>query len=133
MASGIITELGVKEVGQLKNIPAERLLAVADVALDRLTATVKTSGGFYPKPRDYFWGPTIDGSLLPELPFEPAAPACSAHVPLMIGTCLNECMPPFFSREAETFSESELHARLTPACGADTDRFVATYRACTPR
>ena len=34
--------------------------------------------------------PAVDGSSLPSQPFEPVAPALSAHVPLMVGTCVKE-------------------------------------------
>ncbi len=136
VASAIMTELGIKPgvdgVGQLKKIPAEQLLAAADVVLDRLTPPVKTPGGFYPKARDYGWGPTVGGSLLPDFPFLVEAPGCSAHVPLMIGTVLHEVMPPFFNREAEKLSEAELHERLTSACGERTASFIAAYRQAYP-
>ncbi|MBI3849702.1 MAG: carboxylesterase/lipase family protein [Verrucomicrobia bacterium] len=136
VASGIMAELepepGANGIEKLKNIPAERLLAAADVALDKLAPPVKTPGGFYPKSWDHGWGPTVDGSLLPEFPFDAEAPACSGHVPLMIGTVLNECMPPFFSRAEEKLTESELQDRLGPACGTRTASFLAAYRRAYP-
>jgi para-nitrobenzyl esterase len=36
------------------------------------------------------WGPYVDGTEIPHQVWDPAAPEISAHVPLMVGTVLNE-------------------------------------------
>ncbi len=35
-------------------------------------------------------GPVVDGTIVPRHPFDPDAPAISANVPMMIGSCLED-------------------------------------------
>ena len=134
VAAGVVQELALSraQVAELQRVPVEQLLAAGDAAVTRLVPPGPPLGGFPPAPWEFGWGPVVDGLILPEFPFDSAAPACSAEVPLMIGTVLNECMPAFFSRELESLTLEGLHARLAPACGVRTAELVAAYRRAYP-
>jgi para-nitrobenzyl esterase len=71
----ILARLGLKpdEVDRLQQLPMEQLIAAAN--------ETGTMGRF---------APVVDGVALPTDPFDPAAPAISADVPLLIGTTSTE-------------------------------------------
>jgi para-nitrobenzyl esterase len=68
-AETLLTRLGVAhgDIGKLQALPFELLMAAQ-------------GGG----------GPVVDGVIVPRDPFAPDAPATSAGVPLMIGSCLED-------------------------------------------
>ena len=74
-------------------------------------------------------GPVVDGDVLPRQPFDPDAPAISAQVPLMIGTCLEDwsfAMPDQRNTPESLDEYAELQA---PGHGAEV---VETYRRAYP-
>jgi len=46
------------------------------------------------------FGPVVDGTYIPNHPFDPGAPAISADKPLMVGTNKDEMAFFFFERKA---------------------------------
>ena len=59
--------LGKGDLGKLQTIPFEQIVAAQAAA-----------------------GPVVDGVVIPRDPFDPDAPAISADVPMIIGTCLED-------------------------------------------
>ncbi|MGC9467236.1 MAG: carboxylesterase family protein, partial [Anaerolineae bacterium] len=81
------------------------------------------------------FGPVVDSHILPNHPFDPAAPPISSHKPLMVGW--NEDEYTFFAWEREDVSVFELSLadlpeRLEPQLGPDAGQIVATYRQTMP-
>ena len=81
--------------------------------------------------------PVVDGQTLLNQPWDPSAPAISATVPLIVGTCQDEARWLFGSRDAALFSLDEAHlrghlaqVRSLPAESVDTA--LAVYRAAYP-
>jgi len=111
-ARTLMDQLGVKTADELQQIPMDRLIA----------ATVAARG--------LRLGPVVDGKALPGAPFDPAAPAMSANVPLLIGTTEFEIN--FFpSTKLDPIDDAELHAAVkqaTHADDADADKLIALYR-----
>ncbi|WP_040850634.1 carboxylesterase family protein, partial [Nitrospirillum viridazoti] len=73
--------------------------------------------------------PVVDGTVLPAHPFDPAAPALMANVPLLIGNMRDEAA--FFERDHPEFFHMDaaaLTARVQQAFGPDAERILATYR-----
>lgn len=62
-------------------LPRERIAEIATVPMDKLIAATN-AGGYY--------GPVLDGRSVPRHPFQPDAPAFSAHIPFMVGTNKDE-------------------------------------------
>jgi para-nitrobenzyl esterase len=75
-------ELSLDDVSRLQNVPAQELLraclSVSSRQMDRL------------RPQHVFQ-PVVEGRVFPDHPFDPKAPACSASVPMLIGTVRDEC------------------------------------------
>ena len=121
MASRLLHALDIPEnrPERLTKIPASRLLALQLAARD----------GEGPD-----FGPVVDGTILPIHPFDPAAPALSAGIPLVIGCNRDEAT--FFYREApDTFSMSgeQLAARLKKELGDKGAVLAAAYRKAMPQ
>jgi len=79
------------------------------------------------------WGPVVEGTYLPRNPFDPAAPALSAHVPLLIGNMRDEAL--FFQRDHPAFfhlDEAVLTAEGRRMFGDAADRILAVYRQTMP-
>jgi para-nitrobenzyl esterase len=114
-------QLGPTEVHRLQDIPADRLLAAPqELRLGPLEL-----------------GATIDGSVLSRNPFEPDAPAISAHIPLLIGTNQDEgvTLLGLVTRGADIGKVDEAGVRTIVARLADakTDDIIAAYRASRPQ
>lgn len=79
------------------------------------------------------WAPVVDGHVLPQNPFDPAAPAISAHVPLMIGSNKDEATG-FFLADPNVMEldEAGLRTRVTGMAGERTDALIAVYRRVHP-
>jgi para-nitrobenzyl esterase len=121
-ARAVLRQLGVTPGDRraLHEMPAERLIA-AHSAVTR---------------RNPFHNlePAVDGLILPRAPFEPTAPAISAHIPLMIGTTKDEAtlfvgnvplLGPF-SRESLA-SKIALRAAVRVLAGRSARRVLDAY------
>lgn len=88
----LMAQLGIepRNINALLDVPAATLLQAMPKA-------VAAAG------RVDNYRPVVDGRSLPTHPFDPAAPAPSAHVPLMIGSCEDEMTFPY-SQARENFS-----------------------------
>ena len=77
----------------------------------------------------------IDGSLLPQQPFDPGAPAVSDDVPLMIGDTKDEAAIFLAPDDAVwncTIDEEDLHKRVAAVAGDAADSLLAYYRRRDP-
>jgi para-nitrobenzyl esterase len=112
----LMEKLGVKTAEQLQQVPMDQLVA----------ATLSTRG--------LRLGPVVDGKTLPGGPFDPAAPAISSDVPLLIGTVEFEVN--FFpATKLDPIDDAELHAAVKQATHADdaeVDKLIAIYRKGRP-
>jgi para-nitrobenzyl esterase len=120
---------------QLLEVPAPRLLQAQDALAKR--ATGSKSGGWrgIQSVGPGFYGPLVDGALLPHHPFDPAAPATARDKPLIVGWLDNEAA--FFAwqaKDAEAFKLDwdGLKRRATEHFGDRTDEILRTYRTSRP-
>lgn len=119
--------LGPDRAGELRRIPADRLLAAQAAVLK------KVSSMSFANRRRVGFNPFIDGKHLPAGPFEPAAPAISARVPLMIGTNKDE-MTLFFGLAPwlDGLDEAAMRARVQMFVGDRADAMIESYRRARP-
>jgi para-nitrobenzyl esterase len=83
----------------------------------------------------YNFGPVIDGKVLPAHPFEPAASALSADIPLMLGGTKDESAIFLAPEDAvwnRTLGEDELRRRTAAVAGDVTDGLLAYYKGQAP-
>ena len=80
------------------------------------------------------WGPVVDGSYLPLHPFDPAAPAISMAVPLLIGNMHDEAT--FFERDNPEFfnaDEAAMTSWLRNYVGDAADSILDVYHRTMPQ
>src|SRR6266581_7139542 len=135
----VLAELGLseKDVPKLKEVPAQKLLEVQAAVAKRAPGNLTLSGGrkgmVVSRPGGF--GPVVDGTYLPNHPFDPGAPAISADKPLMVGTNKDEMAFFFFERKANdifSLTDDGLKARLDKELGADAEKILSTYRKSRP-
>jgi len=131
LSQAVLKELGLSnsQFGRLQSLPMERLLAAVNPAQKSIGPAAMPLFDRYP------FGPVVDGELLPRHPFDPAAPAASADIPLLIGDMKDE-MASFLARDDKiwhrTLTEQELRDRVAAVAGEHTDHVVTTYRRLYP-
>jgi para-nitrobenzyl esterase len=135
-----------RQLARLADVPAQKLIAIQLAGNERTGPLSIPTAGYlagHPTPPPGIaalrakhpgdWGPVVDGTWLPRDPFEPAAPALAATVPLLIGNTHDEAV--FFHRdEPEYFhaSAADLAARARGKLGDAADRVLAFYRDAMP-
>jgi para-nitrobenzyl esterase len=122
----LLVELGLRkdQVRELQSVPLGRLLAANAAALGK---TDQTAPGYTANT------PMVDGKALPTHPWDPAAPAMSAKIPLLIGWARTE--ETLYDRPtAETLAldEAGLKARAAKRLGIDPAAVIDTYRKAHP-
>ncbi len=134
----LLSRLDVKapDAEKLLTMPAEQIVSA-------LTAGGGPAGGQGGQPASgdisLRFVPVVDGRTLPTHPFEPAASAISATIPMMVGS--NECegIPyanpgdPYWTREPADRAElREEVKRIVPVSDTDADRLIELYRSRRP-
>lgn len=137
LAAAVLKQLDITSASldRLRTLPFERLIAAGTAAAAKVFPPIDFS-----RPIDFkrhaelmAWAPTVDGDILPEHPFEPAAPALSAHVPMIIGSVLNEFAVGFDNPRFDSLTDEELLKRLRTAHGNEkAGRVLAAFRRGHP-
>lgn len=131
LADAVLNHLGLRP---------DQLDALQALPLERLQEAVVPAQATLPRPRQplldrYNFGPVIDGSVLPAQPFDPAAPALSDDIPLMIGGTKDESAI-FFAPDDQVWNrsitEAELAERVAKVAGAATADLLAYYKRRDP-
>jgi para-nitrobenzyl esterase len=117
IAAAVLQELNLSrdQIDKIHSVPASALVVAQSAALHRL-ATIRGCS------------PIVDGKIIPADPFDPAAPAISAKVPMLIGTCLNEMVNGVDNPDAERFTEDDLGKRVTDRYHEKAPDIIAAYR-----
>ena len=128
-AAAILQELQISRnsLDKLRSLPASDLQRVQPIVERRLAAAAGRGSGLGG------WGPIVDGRSVPSHPFDPGAPAVSAGVPMLIGTCLNEMVNGTDNPERETLNDDELIKRVSARYRESAADIVAAYRKEYPK
>ncbi len=121
IAAAVLQELNLSkdQVEKIHAVPASALAVAQSAALRRLGGQSAGLRG---------WSPIVDGKIIPAHPFDPEAPAISAKVPMLIGTCLNEMVNGVDNPEVERFTESDLQKRVADQYQGKAPEIIAAYR-----
>jgi para-nitrobenzyl esterase len=124
-ASALLQELNIpaSQLEKIQSVSTVALITAQAAALRRL-GTSRPGGG---------WGPIVDGKVIPAHPFDPAAPAVSRDVPMLIGTCLNEMVNGVDNLEMDTFTDQELLSRVSQRYGDHAGKIIEAYRKEYPK
>jgi para-nitrobenzyl esterase len=122
----LLAELGLRrdQARELQSVPLNRLLAANAAALKK---TDQTAPGYTAST------PMVDGKAIPTNPWDPAGPAMSAKIPLLIGWARTE--ETLYDRptpETLALDEAGLKARAAKRLGMDPAQVIETYRKAHP-
>jgi para-nitrobenzyl esterase len=112
-AERMLTQLGLAR---------DRVRELQDIPLDKLIAAQDASGGR--------WGPYVDGRVIPAHPFDPASPAVSADIPVIVGSNLHDSA---FQNPNFALDEAGLQERAKTMFGENAEKVLAAYRAVDPK
>ena len=131
LADAALGELG------LEANPARRAADAAVPAVDRgdPPGAEEDRPSSFPLFDRYDFGPVVDGAVLPAQPFDPAATAISADIPVLVGGVKDE-MAIYLAPEdriwERNLTEDELRARIATLANGSTERVIETYRKLFP-
>ncbi len=131
-AQAFMAKLGVKTVDELQQLPMEQLR-------EAVSAPPPGGPGNGPGSRRGFnpmaLGPVVDDHTLPTHPFDPVAPAISAHVPLLVGS--NQTEVTFFPGIAlDPIDDVQLRQRVKQTLHVDdagAEKLIAVYKKAYPQ
>ncbi len=131
LADAVLKHLGLRpdQLDTLQALPLARLQEAVEPAQRTLPRPS------YPLLDRYNFGPVIDGRVLPAHPFDPAAPALSDDVPILIGGTKDETAI-FFAPDDQvwnrTITEEDLRKRIAAVAGDAADSLLAYYKRRDP-
>ena len=132
LATAVLAELGISktQLDKLAAVSARTLCSVQADAARRLRegAAAGTGVGLL-----VGWGPVLDGRIIPAHPFDPGAPAISADVPMLIGTCLNEMVNGTDNPDRESLTDADLAKRVADRYKDQGADIIAAYRKEYPK
>ena len=123
----LLAELGLKagQARELQSVPVARLLAANAAVNNKIPL---------PEPGMVANTPMVDGRALPTHPWDPAAPALSAGIPLLIGYARTE--ETLYDRptpETLALDEAGLRQRAAKRLGGDPSRVIEAFRNAHPK
>ncbi len=122
----LLAELGLKpsQARELQNVPIEKLTAANAAVNDKFTMR---------EPGMTENSPTVDGKTFPGHPWEPAAPALSANIPLLIGYARTE--ETWYDRptpQTLALDEAGLKDRVAKRLGSNPEPIIEAFRKAHP-
>jgi len=133
LAAAVVAELGLNksQLQKLHEIPVERLIEAQIAAGKKMPAAPPSNLGAIVNRAG--WGPVVDGKILPNHPFDPAAPAISAQIPMLIGTVMNESSPSMSNPQAELLPEEEMNKQSAERFGTKSAAIIEAARKIYPK
>ena len=122
-------DLDYARLTELQYLPHQQVIAVSARILARQPPRMPD---FRRMAEQLGWGPVNDGAVLPQHPFDPAAPAISANVPMIVGTNLNEFVHNINKPDGEAMTEDQMLGLVRGIYGDRTPGVVAAFRERTP-
>ena len=125
-AEQLLAKLGISkaDVREVQKLPLERIMAAYFAVVRDSRGVDQSVAGF---------APTVDGKILPQQPFHPAASPVSADIPVMIG-CTRTEMTLFSANDPAAFNldEKGLQARVHELLGGESQGIIDLYRKLNP-
>ena len=133
LGAAVLQQLGISpsQIDQIKDVPVDRLVGAGIAAIKSL-ATPMQLGRSFSLPR-IGWQPMVDGTNLPAQPWDPAAPALSANVPLLVGTVLNEFSNALYDPSLISMTDDQLKARVATTYKDQAAHIIDVFRAANPK
>jgi len=122
--------LSASQIDQIHDVPVDKLVAAGIAAVKSLAQPFQP-GRSFSLPR-IGWQPAVDGTNLPSQPWDPAAPALTADVPVIVGTVLNEFSTGLYDLGLPTLTDGQLIERVNATHGEKAPHIIEVFRAAHP-
>ncbi|MEJ2543334.1 MAG: carboxylesterase family protein, partial [Calditrichaceae bacterium] len=123
----VLENLGLTpdNVEKLDTIPYMDLVKAGNDAIAKISGPRKPGS-----PTMFGFAPSADGVVLLQQPFSPGFAGISKHIPLMIGSTLNELMRTFYSEKDMTLEQAK--DSLAKEYGDKTDQYISLFAKAYP-
>ena len=129
IADSVLNRLHIapKNIDEIQNVPYEQLMMAGEAIIPKIKQ-IATQEGFVIY--QFGWCPTVDGTIIPEQPFDGKAPEISKDIPMIIGTTKNE-FNSFYSPVNDTTMEN-IRVFLERSYGDKTDEYIKDFAKAYP-
>lgn len=126
LGKAVLKELGIdgNNLDRINEVPYQELYDAGQRAMAASIGTRRPG-----TPMMWGFGPTPDGEMLLQQPFQPGFASCSDHVPLLIGTTFNELQRLQYNRE---LTVQEAREELLKTFGKETDDYIEAFGKAWP-
>ena len=126
LGEAVLKELGIdkRNVDKIKAVPYQDLYAAGQRAMAASIGTRRPG-----TPMMWGFGPTPDGEILLQQPFQPSFADISDDIPIMIGTTFNELQR---ARYNQNLTYEQARAELQKTFGDETDAYISAYCEAYP-
>ena len=127
LGEAVLKELGIdkRDVDKIKDVPYQELYAAGQRAMAASIGTRRPG-----TPMMWGFGPTPDGEVMVQQPFQPAFPSFSDNIPILIGTTFNELQR---QRYNQPITLEEARAELQRTFGDETDAYIKAFKEAYPQ
>ena len=126
LGQAVLKELNIdaKDIDKIKDVPYEELYAAGQRAMAASIGTRKPG-----TPMMWGFGPTPDGEVLLQQPFQNGFAKISDNIPIMIGTTFNELQRLHYDQE---MTMDEARRELMKTFGWDTQAYIKAFAEAYP-
>jgi para-nitrobenzyl esterase len=126
LGKAVLKELGIseQEVDRIKDVSYEELYKAGQRAMAASIGTRRPG-----TPMMWGFGPTPDGEVLLQQPFQPGFADLSAGMPLLMGTTFNELQRLHYNRE---LTLEQARHELSATFGDETDAYISAFAKAWP-
>ena len=126
LGKAVLKQLGIseKDVDKIKDIPYQQLYDAGQRAMAASIGTRKPG-----TPMMWGFGPTPDGEILLQQPFQPTFPEFSTNIPVLIGTTFNELQRLQYD---QPMTMDQAREQLQKTFGDETDAYVKAFAKAYP-
>ena len=126
LGEAVLKELGINkaDVDKIKDVPYKELYAAGQRAMAASIGTRKPG-----TPMMWGFGPTPDGEVMLQQPFQPNFASISDNVPILIGTTFNELQRLQYT---QPMTQEEARTQLTRTFGDETDAYIQAFAEAYP-
>ena len=126
LGKAVLKELNIdaSDIDRIKDIPYDELYAAGQRAMAASIGTRKPG-----TPMMWGFGPTPDGEVLLQQPFQNGFAKISDNIPVMIGTTFNELQPLRYDKE---ITLDEARRELMRTFGFDTQAYIKAFAKAYP-
>ena len=126
LGKAVLKELGIseQEADRIKDVSYEELYKAGQRAMAASIGTRRPG-----TPMMWGFGPTPDGEVLLQQPFQPGFADLSAGMPLLMGTTFNELQRLHYNRE---LTLEQARQELSATFGDETDAYISAFAKAWP-